>query len=139
MSEINYSTEIYFEIKPYDIDASGHVNNAVYINWLEDLRVKLFRKYIRLNDLIKDEIFLVVATTEINYKFPLYLFDKPKGTMRIERYVRGIWYLSVIIESDSRITTVASQKCVLFDRRRNKMIKKNIYNVDSKQYEIHTN
>ena len=52
MNEVDHSTEIYFEIKPYDIDASGHVNNAVYINWLEDLRFKLFRKYIRLNDLI---------------------------------------------------------------------------------------
>jgi acyl-CoA thioester hydrolase len=139
MNEVDHSTEIYFEIKPYDIDASGHVNNAVYINWLEDLRFKLFRKYIRLNDLIKDEIFLVVSSTVIKYKAPLFLFDKPKGTIKIEKYLKGIWYLSAVLESENRITTVASQKCVLFDRRRNRMIKKNIYNVDRKQYEFHTN
>ncbi len=44
-------TEITFKIKPYDIDAAGHVNNAVYINWLEDLRVKLFSKIIPLESL----------------------------------------------------------------------------------------
>lgn len=136
---INYSSEIYFQIKPYDIDASGHVNNSVYINWLEDLRVKLFRKYFRLDELFQEEIFLVVSSTTIKYKAPLFLFNKPKGTIKIEKYCKGIWYLSAVIESDNRINTKAFQKCVLFDRRRNKMIRKNVNTIDSRLYELNTN
>ena len=31
----NSEVELSFDIKSYNIDAAGHVNNAVYINWLE--------------------------------------------------------------------------------------------------------
>ena len=32
-------------INTYDIDVAGHVNNAVYVQWLEKLRTKLFTEY----------------------------------------------------------------------------------------------
>ena len=128
-------TEINFEIKPYDIDAAGHVNNAVYLNWLEDLRVKLFRQVIELDTLTKNNIYMVVAFTKIKYKTPLFLFNKPKGIIKIDNYCKGIWYLSAVFKKENKITTEAFQKCVLIDRRNNKMIRKINFKLKNEMYE----
>ena len=126
MSEDNKKVEIDFEVKPYDIDAAGHVNNAVYLNWLEDLRVKLFREQIQLDFLTRNNIHLVVASTIIKYKIPLFLFNKPKGTMKVDKYTRGVWYLSAKFKNNDSITTEAFQKCVLIDGNNNYRMIKNI-------------
>ena len=111
------------EIKPYDIDVAGHVNNAVYMNWFEDLRIKLFEKIIPLKTLISKGLYPVVASTTIDYKRPLYLFDKPVGKIRIDKFEKGIWYLKILIELENKIVAKASQKCVLIDLKTHKMVK----------------
>jgi acyl-CoA thioester hydrolase len=121
------SISLKFVVKPYNIDASGHVNNAVYINWLEDLRDELFEKIIPINELISKGLYLVVASTIIEYKKPIFLFDKPEGTMRVDKYIRGIWYLSAEIELEGKIAAKVKQKCVLFDRETKKMIHEKNY------------
>jgi acyl-CoA thioester hydrolase len=121
------SISLKFVVKPYNIDASGHVNNAVYINWLEDLRDELFEKIIPINELISKGLYLVVASTIIEYKKPIFLFDKPEGTMRVDKYTRGIWYLSAEIELEGKIAAKVKQKCVLFDRETKKMIHEKNY------------
>jgi acyl-CoA thioester hydrolase len=136
MKEQNSFAEINFEIKPYNIDVAGHVNNAVYLNWLEDLRVKLFRQFIHLDSLTRNNIHLVVASTSIKYKAPLFLFSKPKGIMKIDKYFKGIWFLSAEIKVENKITTQAFQKCVLMDIKNNRMIKKNIINDEKKLHEV---
>ncbi len=117
----NYS-EITFNIKPYDIDAAGHVNNAVYINWLEDLRVKLFSEIIPLESLTKRNIFLVVASTSIKYRVPLFLYNKPRGILKIDKYSKGIWFISARFMLEDRLAAEAVQKCVLIDSKHNKML-----------------
>jgi acyl-CoA thioester hydrolase len=117
--------EVNLEVKPYNIDAAGHVNNAVYINWLEDMRIKLFQKIIPLDEIIKKGYHLVVASTTIEYKNPLYLFDQPTCKVRIEKYERGIWFISFIIELENKIIARAKQKCVLIDNKSKKMVKYN--------------
>lgn len=136
MEPIEEFTEIPFKIKPYDIDAAGHVNNAVYINWLEDLRVKLFSKIIPLESLTKRNIYLVVASTSIKYKAPLFLYDKPRGILKIDKYYKGIWYLSARFILDDRVIAEAVQKCVLLDRENNKMFRKLVSKYLEKEYEI---
>ncbi|MBK9097215.1 MAG: hypothetical protein IPM14_03660 [bacterium] len=62
------SVEMTFVIKSYNIDAGGHVNNAVYINWLEDLRTKMLEKIILNEFLVENNMHFVVASTNIEYK-----------------------------------------------------------------------
>jgi len=120
--------EISFEIKPYNIDAAGHVNNAVYIYWLEDLRTKLFEKILPPEILLKRNYHLVVASTDIEYKKPLHLYQKPVGKMKVDKYERGIWYLSCIIKLDDEIIAKAFQKCVVMDKSTQKMVKDKVIN-----------
>lgn len=114
------------EIKPYNIDAAGHVNNAVYIYWLEDLRTKMLEKILSREELLKRNFHLVVASTNIEYKMPLHLFDKPVGKMKIDKYERGILYLSSLITLNDKLVVRAFQKCVLIDKTNQKMIKEKI-------------
>ena len=103
------AVELNLEIKPYNIDAAGHVNNAVYINWLEDLRINLFQKILPFDEIIKKGYHLIVASTTIEYKRPLYLFDKPIGKVKIDKFERGIWFLSFAIELKNGVISKAKQ------------------------------
>ncbi len=123
MNNAKNEVELTFDIKPYNIDAAGHVNNAVYINWLEDLRTKLLKNVLPHDILLKNNFHLVVASTNIEYKKPLHLYEKPIGKMKVDRYVKGIWYLSGIIALNDKVIAKAFQKCVLIDKKTQKMVK----------------
>ena len=70
-----------FRVATYDIDFAGHVNNGVYIRWLEDLRMELLRQYYPFEKLVATETFFVLHSTHITYKRSLGLFDAPTGQM----------------------------------------------------------
>ncbi len=118
----NLEAELEFSIKSYNIDAAGHVNNAVYINWLEDLRTKLLENVLPSDRLLKKNFHLVVASTNIEYKKPLHLYEKPIGSMKVDKYERGILYLSSLIILNGKIIARAFQKCVFINKDTQKMI-----------------
>ena len=62
------------EIRFSDIDQLGHVNNAVYLSYLEHARTKLFDEYFPFIDWSKQA--LILAKVEINYLRPVFLQDK---------------------------------------------------------------
>jgi len=123
----NIEVELDFSIKPYNIDAAGHVNNAVYINWLEDLRTKLLEKILPHQILLEKNLHLVVAATNIEYKKPLHLYEKPLGVLKVDKYERGILYLSYLITLNGKIIAKASQKCVLIEKNTQKMVRENLF------------
>jgi acyl-CoA thioester hydrolase len=63
------------EIRFADIDALGHVNNAVYLSYFEQSRIHFFRQML---DTPWDwrSIGLLVAKNEITYKLPVFLNDR---------------------------------------------------------------
>lgn len=111
------------EIKTYNIDIAGHVNNAVYIQWIEDLRTKLFQDYFHLQELLNRKLYPVVISTDIHYKKFLKLFDKPVGIMKIESLNHGIFTLKAEISIDGKIAASVLQKCVISDLEKLEMIK----------------
>jgi len=123
----NIEVELDFSIKPYNIDAAGHVNNAVYINWLEDLRTSLLEKIFPHQILLEKNLHLVVASTNIEYKKPLHLYEKPLGVLKVDKYERGILYLSYLITLNGKIIAKASQKCVLIEKNTQKIVRENLF------------
>ena len=119
----NISVRLNLEIKTYDIDIAGHVNNAVYVQWVEDLRTKLFNEYFNLPELIKKKLYPVVISTDILYKKFLKLFDKPVGVMKIESLNHGIFTLKAEISVAGEIVVSVKQKCVISDLEKSTMIK----------------
>ncbi|MFT4679414.1 MAG: acyl-CoA thioester hydrolase [Flavobacteriales bacterium] len=62
------------EVRFRDIDALGHVNNAVYFSYFEQARIKFFADH--LGQWNWKEYGLLLAHSEIDYLAPLYLNDK---------------------------------------------------------------
>lgn len=66
MSEFDYETEI--PVRFQDLDVAGHVNNAVYVTYLEQARVDYMRE---VADVDATEVGVVVAHLEVDYRRPV--------------------------------------------------------------------
>lgn len=66
--------EIEIEILPEDIDALGHVNNVVFLRWVQNAAVAHWSAL--TNELQKAEVVWVVARHEIDYKKPALPADR---------------------------------------------------------------
>ena len=63
------------EIRFADIDAMGHVNNAVYFSYFEQARMAYFKERVaRIWDWKEDGV--IVARNEIDYIYPVFLNDR---------------------------------------------------------------
>lgn len=72
LSEFNFQTPIHIRFS--DIDMLGHVNNAIYLTYMEYARLPYFRKV--FGELIDwKETGLIIAKTLVNYKRPIFLRD----------------------------------------------------------------
>ncbi|MFQ4139853.1 acyl-CoA thioesterase [Nodosilinea sp. PGN35] len=73
MQKLIYDLDIY----TYQIDFAGHVNNSVYIHWMEIGRIKLLEAVgMPIHTALKQGIAPVLVETNIVYKLPLYLGDR---------------------------------------------------------------
>jgi acyl-CoA thioester hydrolase len=113
--------EISLTVNTYDIDIAGHVNNIVYVRWLEDMRNELFSQSFSLEKLLKVNHYPVVVSSEIKYKRQIKLFDKPLGKMFMQSYSHGLIVLKAEIIVDNTLAFVATQKCVFMNLNKNKM------------------
>jgi len=78
-------TEI--EARSYELDPYGHVNNAVYVNWLEHGRLCFLRDrgqtYTSMPEVFG--VHVVVVHQELSYRLQVRLGDRLKITTRIVR------------------------------------------------------
>ena len=123
------SVETGLKVNTYDIDIAGHVNNIVYLRWLEELRNELFSQVYDLQKLLKINHYLVVASCEMKYKKTIKLFDKPVGKMFLQNHSHGVFVFNAEIINDNHVAFTGTQKCVLMNLIDNKMFKGNIYDL----------
>lgn len=62
-----------FPVVPEDIDQLGHVNNVVYLRWVQDVAVAHWRSLTTPEQ--QDALIWVVVRHEIDYKHPARLGD----------------------------------------------------------------
>ena len=66
-----------FEVRDYECDLQGIVNNAVYQNYLEHARHQFLKKHgLDFAQLTKEGVHLVVIRAELEYKAPLRSGDR---------------------------------------------------------------
>jgi acyl-CoA thioester hydrolase len=85
----NYPFKLNFEVRDYECDFQGIVNNAVYQNYLEHAR-HIFLKQHGLDfvDLARQGTNLVVVRIEIDYLYPLRSSDPFYVGLNFERVSR---------------------------------------------------
>jgi len=129
IAEERMTFESDLKVNTYDIDIAGHVNNIVYIRWIEDLRAELFSQIYPLEKLLEINYYPVVISTELKYKGQIKLFDKPIGRIFLLSYTHGIIMLIVEICLNNEIVFTATQKCVLMNLTTQKMFMGSIQNL----------
>ena len=78
MQKLTYDLEVY----TYQIDFAGHVNNSVYIHWMEIGRIKLLEAIgMPIHEVVNQGIAPVLVETNITYKLPLYLGDRVQAQL----------------------------------------------------------
>lgn len=56
-----------------DTDALGHVNNAVYVNWFEEVRTSYVCARRGLRDMA--EVDFILASTTVHFRSPVYMLE----------------------------------------------------------------
>jgi len=77
-----YPFEAPVAVRYNDVDSYGHVNNAVYVSYLEEARVAFFRDVIGVRG--ATDFGFIVARVEVDYLRPLQLFDALRVGLRVE-------------------------------------------------------
>lgn len=103
-------TEIEFEVKTYDIDFAAHVNNQVYIRWLEDLRLALLNRYYPLEPQMRAGIAPLLTRTDIRYRRAIRLFEPVVGRMWVEKLSGVRIYLRAQITVGELVCADVSQE-----------------------------
>lgn len=89
-----YTTEI--DVRFRDIDAMGHVNNAVYATYIEQARTTYFRDVL---DADISALATVLASLSIDFRRPVQLTD---GTVTVEIELADIGSSSVTMTHEIR-------------------------------------
>lgn len=73
------------KVRGYHLDLYGHVNNARYLEFLEEARWAMFEERTDLAALIADGPALVVVSLTINYRHPASMGDALEVRTRLGR------------------------------------------------------
>ena len=113
--------EIELQVRDYECDLQGIVNNAVYQNYLEHCRHQ-FLHHIGLDfaQLHNDGIDAVVIRAELDYKFPLRPGDKFLVRLKIGKQgrLRVIFDQQIIRKSDEQLMVNARITAALIKNSR---------------------
>ena len=91
MQKICFELEVY----SFHIDFIGHVNNIVYIQWMEIGRTKLLEAIkMPTHEILQQGFVPVLVQTNITYKSPLYLGDR----VPVELWLSELRHASAIMQ-----------------------------------------
>ena len=106
-----------------DLDAIGHVNNAVYFSYFEDSRAALLESLgLDFND---PEVFFILAHIECDYFRPILLNSPVAVRIACEKIGgKSFAFAYIVVDPDEEDTVYAKGKSVqvCFDPRENKAV-----------------
>lgn len=115
-NEYPFVTEI--EVAFRDLDALGHVNNAVYLSYLEHARLKTVLAYTSAHNM--EQIPLIVGTITIRYISPAHLGEMLLVGMGISRFGNKSFDIAYQIDTnDGRAVANATITMVYFNYESN--------------------
>ena len=123
LSERKLVAETEIEVNGYDIDAMGIVSNIVYVRWFEDLRTIFINEYMTFSEMMKQHISPILMRTEVDYKVPITIHDKPVGRCWYVKGSRLKWVFKFEIASGDKIHCVGYQTGGFFDLEQQKITK----------------
>jgi len=99
------------EVRFRDLDALGHVNNAVYLTYLESARIAYWMHVTRRSGL--DALDMILARVEIDYRSPLSYGEAVDVTVRCASMRRSSFVLEFTATERAAGRLVAEARKVL--------------------------
>jgi acyl-CoA thioester hydrolase len=101
-----------------DTDAMGHVNNAVYMTYLEVIRERYWRDVLGIDDYRKCG--MILARTEIDFRSPAVVAETLQVSARVSRLGRTSFDFTYEIREkrSSRLIVEAVSVQVMYDYER---------------------
>lgn len=96
-----------------DLDALGHVNNAVFLTYLEQARFA-FLIHVGAASGVED-LAMIVARAEIDFRSPAELGEEIEIGVRAGRFGTKSFDLEYEVRADGRLAAEAKSVCVAFD------------------------
>lgn len=118
-----------FEVRDYECDLQGIVNNAVYQQYLEHARhLYLKRRGFSFAELTKAGIYLVVVRAEIDYKSPLRSGESFLVSSRLARLtpVRFAFQQEIHRTTPRRLVLTATITCAAMNQAGKPIIPKGL-------------
>jgi acyl-CoA thioester hydrolase len=119
----NYKFKTPVTIRFSDMDAVGHVNNAIYLTYFEEARLTYWQNAI---DWKFSEHGVVVGRSEVNYLKPITLHDEIACYVRTTRIGNSSFdvmhVLVKITPAGEEICTTGKTVCISYDYSANKSI-----------------
>jgi len=108
--------EYHLTAKGYELDSYNHVNNAVYLNYMEQARWEIMREQKLLDRLQGQDKKLVVTEIQIKFKKEIKLFDKIVVLTKVKKEAPYLVFQHKINNVSSGLQVArASVKTILLD------------------------
>jgi acyl-CoA thioester hydrolase len=119
MTETNYPYEITLEVAFRDIDAMGHVNNAVFFAYFETVRIKYLGEIMERSGLMGTELLdlpLILVEASCTYKSPALLTERLYIGTGISRFgTKSFDMLYRVQGQDGRLVAYGRTIQVMYD------------------------
>jgi thioesterase III len=113
------------KIRGYHLDGYGHVNNARYLEFLEEARWSIFEERIDLQTFIARGYLFVVVNININYRRPAYLHEAVSIETALKSMSSHSGLFEQVVKLKGADTVVADAQItfVILDSRTHKPLK----------------
>jgi len=108
-----------FTVRGYELDSFGHVNNAVFLNYLEQARWEIMNEFNLLDYFKKTKNFLIVIETNIKYINELNIFDNVFIDSSMQKSGFYLIFSQLIRNKDTNQKIAKAEiKCIFVDKDR---------------------
>jgi len=109
--------EYEFTVLPEHLDALQHVNNVVYVQWMQDIATKHWNSFVPAE--LNEKILWVARRHEIDYLSQSFLHDALLMKTWTGAYSAVSWdrHYEIIRKSDNKKIIAAKSVWVLLDRK----------------------
>lgn len=114
----------YHRVRSYELDSFGHVNNAVFLNYLEFARIEyLLQRGLSFDSFREWGAFPYVVNAEIQYKTPAKVHDRLEIRGIVSNWKKSSFVLSYsIYNQDSEVLVATATMTFAFVDGKGKLI-----------------